>query len=115
VLGRVFVALAVVLALEGCHSDPTVGSLDGAKLFEHWCAPCHGATGKPDAAMVARIGVKDLTAPELRMRISPELVTKQVREGSQNKLMPAFEGALKPGQIDELAKFVSSPQFLGQK
>ena len=76
------------------------------------CAACHGPTGKPNAMMVARIGVKDLTAPEERAKITPELVEKQVREGSQNKLMPAFAGALGDAQIRAVAAYVASPEFV---
>ena len=65
--------------------------------------------------MVARLNVKDLTSPALRARITPELVAKQVREGSQNKMMPAFERALTEEQIAAVATFVASPQFLERR
>ena len=58
---------AFVLALgflAACSRDPTGGSIDGPKIFAQVCAACHGEHGKPPAAMVARLGVKDLTAPE---------------------------------------------------
>ncbi len=65
--------------------------------------------------MVARLGVKDLTATELRGRITPELVEHQVRTGSQNKLMPALDGALTDAQIKSVAAFVASSEFLEAK
>ena len=71
--------------------------------------------GKPNEAMVARLGVRDLTAPELRAKITPALVAKQVRDGSPNKLMPAFSGVLNDAQIDAVARFVASPQFVAPK
>jgi len=106
--------LALVVALAACNGSVAGNTKDGAHVFQSVCAACHGPHGQPDAAMVARIGVKDLTAPELRARITPELVAKQVREGSTNKLMPAFAGALDDGQIQAVASFVASPQFLEQ-
>ena len=108
-------ALSIVLALglASCEKGRVAGgSADGAQLFHSICASCHGPTGKPTEANIARLGVKDLTAPELRARISPELVEKQVREGSKNKLMPAFEGALSDAQIKAVAAFVASKSFL---
>jgi mono/diheme cytochrome c family protein len=115
VLSRLVLVLVLVLVLGGCSSNVAGNSVDGAKIFQQVCSTCHGPTGKPEAALVARLGVKDLTAPELRARITPELVAKQVRTGSANKLMPAFEGALKDDQIEAVARYVSSPQFLERK
>src|SRR5690606_23581449 len=87
---------------------------DGAELYQSMCATCHGPKGKPSAAMVARLGVRDLTSAELRARITPELVEHQIRKGSDNKLMPSFEGALSDAQIKALAEYVASPEFLEQ-
>ena len=72
----------------------TSQSTDGPKIYQQFCAACHGASGRPDAAMVARLGVRDLSAPAMRARMSVALVVNQVRKGSQNKLMPSFDGAL---------------------
>ena len=62
--------------------------------------------------MVARIAVRDLTLPELRARVSPAFVEAQVRRGSQNTLMPGFEGALTDAQIKAVSAYVASPEFL---
>jgi mono/diheme cytochrome c family protein len=113
----VTVKLWILLALAastGCEREVAGGKADGSQVFQSICAACHGPTGKPQEAMVARLGVKDLTSPELRSRITPELVENQVRKGSQNKLMPAFEGAITDEQIKAVAAYVASPQFLDQ-
>src|SRR5437588_253575 len=93
------VRLSLLLVLAACHGDMASGSADGAAIFQAVCAACHGPTGKPAYAMVARLGVKDLTAPALRDKLTPEHVAQQIRDGSQNKLMPAFAGALTEAQI----------------
>jgi mono/diheme cytochrome c family protein len=62
--------------------------------------------------MVARMNVKDLTSNELRARITPALVEQQIRKGSQNRLMPAFEGAIGDEQIRTIAAYVASAEFL---
>jgi len=105
------VAVAAGLAVGGCNSDPAGGSTEGPALFQSLCATCHGPDGRPPAAMATRLGVRDLTAPEFRARVSPGLVEQQVRRGSQNKLMPAFEGAISDAQIRAVSAFVAAPGF----
>lgn len=100
------------VVLVGCNRTPAGGSVDGETVYLQVCATCHGSEGKPSATMVARLGVRDLTAPELRERITPPLVETQVRKGSPNKLMPAFEGALTDEQIRAVSAYVASPEFL---
>ena len=101
---------AIVVALAACDRG-VPGGATGQDVFSSMCATCHGPTGKPTEAMVARLGVKDLTAPELRSRITPELVEAQIRNGSKNKIMPAFAGALSDAQISAVAAYVASAQF----
>ena len=105
--------LGLGLGLGGCGQDASgsAGVKDGRAVFESLCASCHGPDGRPPAAMVARLGVRDLTAPEFRARVTPGVVAQQVRTGSKNKLMPAFEGLLDAAQIKLVAAYVASPQF----
>jgi mono/diheme cytochrome c family protein len=104
-------AVAFVL-VAACNSSPVAGgTTDGPKVFSSVCATCHGPTGKPTQAMVARLNVRDLTAADFRARVTPALVDNQVRHGSKNKLMPAFEGALSDDQIKAVAAYVASPAF----
>jgi cytochrome c oxidase cbb3-type subunit 3 len=107
-----FGGLVLALALIACNRDVAGDTTDGKQVFSSVCAACHGPHGKPDEAMVARIGVKDLTDPVERAKLSPAFVENQVRTGSKNKLMPGFAGALSDDQIKAVARFVASPQFL---
>src|SRR5262245_28454720 len=100
----------LVAALAACSGGPS-GASDGRAVFQLLCATCHGADGRPPAAMVARLGVRDLTAPEFRARVTPALVEHQVRAGSTSKLMPSFEGAISDAQIAAVSAYVASPQF----
>ena len=103
----------------GCDNEPrsgadpaaATGRHDGRAVFQTLCASCHGPDGKPPASMVARLGVRDLTAPELRARLTPAQVEQQVRAGSKNKLMPSFEGVIDDGQLKAVAAYVASPSF----
>ena len=111
--GGLAAGLVAVLALcsGACNTEPAGGSQDGATVFQSLCATCHGPDGKPPAAMIARLGVRDLTAAEFRARATPAVIEQQVRHGSQNKLMPAFEGAISDAQIAAVSAYVASPQF----
>ena len=105
-------AVLLVAALAACNTNVAGGATAGPKVFASVCATCHGPTGKPTQAMVARMNVRDLTAPEFRARVTPALVEHQVRTGSTNKLMPAFAGALDDEQIKAVAAYVASPAFV---
>jgi mono/diheme cytochrome c family protein len=109
---KVCLPLLLATTLAGCPSRGDALNTDGAQIFQQTCATCHGPDGKPSGAMVARLNVRDLTSTELRARISPALVENQVRDGSQNKLMPAFGGALTDDQIKAVAAYVASPAFV---
>src|SRR5690606_24304923 len=110
---RTAVKAWILLAfLAACGQKAAGGSTDGAELYRSMCASCHGETGKPPEALAVRMNVRDLTSPELRARVTPELVENQIRTGSPNKLMPSFEGALSDEQIKALAAYVASPAFL---
>ena len=105
---RCFLVLALVgLGGAAAACGPTE-SKDGAEIFTTICANCHGPDGKPPADKIATLNVRDLTSPGFRSRCSVELVEKQVRLGSQNKLMPPFGGALRPDQITAVAEYVNA-------
>ena len=101
----------------GACDRPTISAdtVDGPTVFAAYCAVCHGANGQPPASMVARIGVRDLTSRELRDRLTLDMIELQVRKGSQNKLMPAFEGALSEAQIKAVSAWVANPLFLAPR
>jgi mono/diheme cytochrome c family protein len=102
--------LVAAALLAGC-GNPAGDTKNGHEVFAKMCVQCHGPLGKPDATMVARLNVRDLTSPEFRARVSAGLVENQVRKGSENKLMPSFEGLLNDVQISAVAAYVSNPAF----
>jgi cytochrome c oxidase cbb3-type subunit 3 len=105
-------AVLLVAALAACNGNPAGDAKGGAQVFASVCATCHGPSGKPTEAMVQRLNVRDLTGAEFRGRVTPALVEAQVRNGSKNKLMPAFAGALDDAQIKAVAAYVASPGFV---
>jgi len=95
-----------------CGADPTGGSVDGETVYQSMCSSCHGPTGKPTAAMAARLSVRDLTDPAVRTKLTPQVIEAQIRNGSTNKLMPSFSGAMSEEQIKSVAAHIASPAFL---
>ena len=98
----------VLLGCSACSQDIAGGAADGPKIFAEACATCHGPTGRPPESMVISLGVRDLTAPEFRTRVTRELVEHQVRAGSKNFKMPAFAERLSAAQIRAVAEYVVS-------
>jgi mono/diheme cytochrome c family protein len=112
------VTLRIALLLAACAACGGNGigtSVEGPELFAKLCAGCHGPTGKPPASLAVQLGVRDLTSPELRARITPVLVERQMRRGSDNKLMPSFELLMNDAQMKALASYVASPAFLDRR
>jgi len=106
--------LILVCSVVACTRTTPSDGASGAEVFATYCAVCHGPNGKPSATMAARLAVRDLTSPELRAKVSVKLVEDQVRKGSQNKLMPGFEGAISDAQIKAVAAWVASSTFVSQ-
>lgn len=100
------------MTIVACKSPVPADSTDGPAIFASYCATCHGPDGRPPAAMVARLGVKDLTSPEVRKKATPQFVVSQIRNGSQNKLMPSFLGTIPDSQIEAVAAYVANPAFV---
>ena len=96
-------ALALVF-LAACSGEVAGGRADGPAVFAEACARCHGEGGKPSPSLAAQLGVKDLTVTAL----TRERVEQQIRQGSDNKIMPAFAGTLKDDQIAAVADYVLS-------
>jgi mono/diheme cytochrome c family protein len=108
------VLLMLLAAAIGCGPSASE-TQDARTTFQNICSSCHGPDGKPPEAMVARLGVRDLTAPEFRARVTPDLVEHQIRAGSANKLMPSFDGVIDDVKIKAVAAYVASPAFAAPK
>jgi mono/diheme cytochrome c family protein len=98
----------VACGLFGCDQKVAGGRADGPAVFAAACARCHGEGGKPDASMVAQLGVKDLNAPHVQEAMSDADIARQVRDGSPNRRMPSFAGALSDAQIAAVVAHVRS-------
>jgi mono/diheme cytochrome c family protein len=88
--------------------------VDGKKTFEMNCSSCHGMTGHGDGAAAAALKPKprDLSDKKYMTKRSWEDLHKVISEGGANSgfsaLMPAWKGALKKPQIDNVLAYVLS-------
>lgn len=98
-------ALMVLLVAACGNSKIADGSVDGARIYNDACARCHGASGVPTPGMAARTGVKPLNTARVA-ELGDEEIAEQIRRGSKNKMMPAFQGALSDTQIAALVEYV---------
>jgi mono/diheme cytochrome c family protein len=105
--GGFALAGALLAALGGCPQGAARrGDTDGQALYAELCQRCHGSGGVPTPSMVARHGVKDLTSAEVQAGMSDDELRDQIVNGSRNRQMPAFGGAISDDQIDAVIEYV---------
>ena len=85
---------------------------EGKKIYEANCASCHGATGKGDGAASAALNPKprDLSSYKYMSGRTWKELRDVIALGGANAgmsaLMPAWKGALKNPQIDNVLAYV---------
>lgn len=84
----------------------------GAEAKENWdtlCAKCHGAEGKGDTKMGAKLGCKDLTDAKVQAEIKDDAAAKSIKEGLKSSddktLMKPFD-TLSDAEIKALVAYV---------
>ena len=100
------VLLAVMLSLT------IVVSSKGAEAKDNWdsqCAKCHGADGKGDTKIGAKLGCKDFTDAKVQADIKDAAATKAIKEGLKSDdgktLMKPFD-QLTDDEIKALVAYV---------
>jgi cytochrome c6 len=91
-----FAALALAVAVPA-HAQ------DAATLFKTKCAACHGADGKGDSPMAKKLGVRDLSSPEVQKQTDDELFA--IIQKGKNK-MPAYGKSLNDSQVKGLVAYI---------
>ena len=92
--------------LGGCDRKLAGGKADGPKIFSEVCARCHGPGGNPTACNIARLEVKPLTSEKVQKRLTDAEIRNQILNGSENKQMPSFQGALTEAQVVAIIEHV---------
>ena len=84
----------------------------GAEAKENWdtlCAKCHGAEGKGDTKMGAKLGAKDFTDAKVQADIKDDAAAKAISEGLKSDdgktLMKPFD-TLTADEVKALVAYV---------
>jgi mono/diheme cytochrome c family protein len=83
---------------------------NGGAVFTKQCVACHGASGKGDGSMAAKLKSKpsDLTDAEWTHGPSDGEIFTLIRDGAKNAGMKAFRGALSDRQMWDLVNYIRS-------
>ena len=69
---------------------------DAKAIYEKDCAKCHGADGKGQTKMGAKLGIKDYTDAKVQAELKDDVAIKAIKEGLKDKdgkvLMKPAEG-----------------------
>jgi hypothetical protein len=95
-LGLVAFLLAVLC---GCGRNERMDA-----LYAQRCLGCHGASGRGDGPMAASLPVRPPDFRETVERMNVSQIRRAVADGKG--LMPAFEPALRPSEISDMAQMV---------
>lgn len=84
---------------------PASFSQSAADLYKSKCQMCHGADGKGNTPIAAKMGVRDFHGPVVAKESDQELFT--ITKNGKDK-MPAYAGKLTDDQIKEQVKYIRS-------
>ena len=96
---RITVFLLLMLAIIGCGRNERMDL-----LYAQRCVTCHGLGGRGDGAMAAELPVRTPDFRETVERKSNPQIRRIIAEG--RGVMPAFEPALRPSEINDLLQMV---------
>lgn len=92
--------LAAALSLDGPRQEP-----DGKALFEAHCRKCHGATGKPSAAMKKLLPELPVWDANFFAQRSEDQIVQVIANGKGKNMKP-LRDVLKPEEMAAVAKYI---------
>ena len=103
-------AHAAAAALKNPVPSTTESLANGAALFAKQCAACHGASGKGDGTMAAKLKTKpaDLTDTEWKHGPTDGEIFTVIRDGATSAGMKAYRGILTERQMWDLVNHIRS-------
>jgi hypothetical protein len=96
---NIFLLVLFLAALAGCGRNERMDL-----LYAQRCLNCHGASGRGDGSVAANLPVRVPDFRETVERRSNPQIRKIIAEGKG--MMPAFEPALRPSEINDLLQMV---------
>jgi len=101
--------MILLAAMFGLASALTAKGAEAKENWETQCAKCHGAEGKGDTKMGAKLGCKDFTDAKVQGEIKDDAAFKAIKEGMKSDdgktLMKPFD-QLSDDEIKALVAYV---------
>lgn len=101
--------LILLAAMLGLAATLSAKAADAKENWDTLCAKCHGADGKGDTKMGAKLGCKDFTDAKVQADMKDDAATKAVKEGLKaddgKTLMKPFD-QLSDDEIKALVAYV---------
>ena len=82
---------------------PALVAEDGAAAFKSKCAMCHAVDGNGNTPMGKKLGIKSLTAPEVR-KLTDDQLQQTIVKGKGK--MPSFDKRLTSAQVKALVAHI---------
>jgi cytochrome c553 len=99
----------LLVTLFGLAAALSAKAADAKENWDNLCAKCHGAEGKGDTKMGAKLGCKDFTDAKVQADIKDEDATKAIKEGLKSPedktLMKPFD-TLTDDEVKALVAYV---------
>ena len=96
-------------AMFGLTAALSAKAADAKENYDTLCAKCHGAEGKGDTKMGAKLGCKDFTDAKVQADIKDDAAAKAIKEGLKSDegktLMKPFD-TLSDGEVKALVASV---------
>jgi len=93
----------------GLAATLSVKAADTKENWDNLCAKCHGADGKGDTKMGAKLGAKDFTDAKVQADMKDDAATKAIKEGLKSAddktLMKPFD-SLTDDEVKALVAYV---------
>ena len=101
--------LILLAAMFGLATALTVKGAEAKENWDNLCAKCHGAEGKGDTKMGAKLGAKDFTDAKVQADIKDDAAAKAIKEGLKSDdgktLMKHFD-QLSDAEVKALVAYV---------
>jgi len=101
--------MLLLVTLFGLAASLSVKAADAKENWDNLCAKCHGADGKGDTKMGAKLGCKDFTDAKVQADIKDDAAAKAIKEGLKSTddktLMKPFD-SLSDEEVKALVAYV---------
>lgn len=122
VMARRLAGFAFLIALAAATAVSAQNKDEGKKLYTTYCSSCHGDNGKGDGPAAASLPVKPAnhTDGNVMNKIPDktlfDIISKGGPAGGKSNFMPAWGGALKENQIQDIVVYlrsIANPPYKG--